>query len=205
MTVLYLVRHAVTGHTGTRLSGRMPGISLSDEGRVQAEAVAARLRSADLKSVYSSPLERTDETATAIAQACGLKVRHNEAFLEVEYGKWSNRSLKSLMQTKLWTQVRSWPSSVPFPEGETIQEVQARAVAGAEELRMKHPKDRICIVSHGDVIKLLVAHYIGIHIDLFQRIVIAPGSFSVIAIGIQGPAVLALNVVPEIDKAVTGG
>ncbi len=205
MTILYLVRHAVTGHTGTRLSGRIPGISLSADGRGQAKAVATRLRSAGLKAIYSSPLERTDETAVAIAEECGLTVGHHDAFLEVEYGKWSNRSLKSLMQTKLWPQIQSWPSSVRFPDGETIQEVQARAVAGTEELRVRHPKDRICIVSHGDVIKLLVAHYIGTHIDLFQRIVIAPASFSVVAIGTHGPAVLALNVVPEDEESGAGG
>jgi probable phosphomutase (TIGR03848 family) len=193
MTVFYFVRHAVTPHTGKKLSGRMNGISLDDEGRGQAVAVADRLSKVPFKAVYSSPIDRTMETAREIADRHDLDVRRARGLIEVEYGKWTDRSLKVLMRTKLWPKVQRWPSAVRFPEGESIREVQHRAVTEVERLVEEHPREVLCCVSHGDVIKLIFAHYLGVHIDLFQRIVIAPASFSVLGVGDDRPVVLALN------------
>ncbi|MDQ3940859.1 MAG: histidine phosphatase family protein, partial [Actinomycetota bacterium] len=109
---------------------------------------------------------------------------------------WTNRPLKALARTKLWSSVQRWPSAVRFPDGETLREVQARAVDAVETIAQEHPKDVVCCVSHGDVIKLIVAHYLGVHIDLFQRIVVAPASISVVALTDHGPAVLSLNAAP---------
>lgn len=196
MTTIYLVRHAVTSHTGSKLTGWMEGVHLTEEGRSQAEGTADLLADVPFKAIYSSPIDRTIETARIIALRHKLDVKINEQIGEVRYGKWTNRSLKSLVRTKLWATIQRWPSAVRFPEGETLREVQARAVDGIEQLRETHPRDPICCVSHGDTIKLIVAHYLGVHIDLFQRIFIGPASVSVLNVSSYGPQVLSLNAMP---------
>ncbi|MGH2756464.1 MAG: MSMEG_4193 family putative phosphomutase [Actinomycetota bacterium] len=193
MTTFFLVRHAVTDHTGQRISGWLEGIDLSDDGREQAKALAERLADAGFAAVYSSPIERTMDTARPIADAQGLTVKVRRSLGEVEYGGWTNRSMKVLARTKLWQQVQSFPSGARFPDGEAMYEVQTRAVAELEKLRQEHPKDKVCVVTHGDVIRLVTAHYLGVHIDLFQRIVVAPASLTVIAVSDMGPRVLTVN------------
>jgi probable phosphoglycerate mutase len=196
MTALFLVRHGLTSHTGLRLTGWTPGVHLTDEGKTGVEALAEWLAGVPFKAVYSSPIDRTLETARIVAAPHRLSVRTRRGIGEVEYGTWTNRSLRSLMKTKLWGTVQKRPSAVRFPDGETLREVQARAVTEVEKLAGEHPKDSICCVSHGDVIKLIAAHYLGVHIDLFQRIVIAPASVSVISLSGDSPHVLALNSLP---------
>ena len=196
MTIFYFVRHGVTSHTGHRLSGRMPDIHLSDAGRGEAEVAATSLVKVRLKSIYSSPIDRCIETARTIADKHGLPVRTRKDLAEVEYGTWTNKSLKTVARTKLWSSVQKWPAGTRFPEGESFVEIQSRGVAVLEDLRTRHPKDRICVVSHGDVIRLMMAHYMGIHLDLFQRILITPASISVLSVTDSGPVVLTLNAPP---------
>lgn len=197
MTSFYFVRHGLTGHTGHRLTGWHPGVHLDERGRGQAEAAAAVLAAKGITALYASPIERTRETADAISSRTGLDVVIREGLGEVHYGKWSNRTFKSVRRTRLWEQVHRWPSAARFPDGENLRETQARALHEVETLREAHPKARVCCVTHADVIKLVVAHYLGVHIDLFQRIVVEPGSISVVALGDHGPLVTALNLVPE--------
>lgn len=193
MTLLYLVRHGVTDHTGHRLSGWMEDVHLSEKGREQADAVAVMLAGIRFKAVYSSPIDRTVETARPIAARHDLGVRVRRNLGEVDYGTWTNRSFRSLARTKLWTTVQRYPSGARFPHGETLREVQTRAVTEMEKLVAQHPKQAICCVSHADVIRLVVAHFMGIHIDLFQRIVIGPASVSVVGLDEDGPRILSLN------------
>jgi probable phosphomutase (TIGR03848 family) len=193
MTTFYFVRHAVTDHTGQRLSGWLPDIHLSDAGRAQAEAVANRLAKAPLKAIYSSPIDRTVETAGQIAKRHRLRVIVREGLGEVHYGRWTNRSFKSLRRTKLWEVVQRWPSAARFPDGESIRELQARAVSEIELITDAHKRAAVCVVSHADVIRVILAHYLGMHLDLFQRIEISPASVSVIDIGEFGPRILAMN------------
>ena len=196
MTTFYFVRHGLTSHTGHRLSGWMPDVHLTDEGRQQAEAAAERLAKVALKAVYSSPIDRTMETAEPIARRHNLRVRRRKGIGEVHYGGWTGRRFGSLTNTKLWRIVQTYPSGARFPNGETLQETQTRALDDVEKLKLAHPRDKICCVSHADVIKLIVAHYLGVHIDLFQRIDISPGSITVISVGDYGPRVHAVNTVP---------
>jgi probable phosphomutase (TIGR03848 family) len=193
MTTFFLVRHALTEHTGARLSGRMEGIHLSEDGRRQADLVAEGLAHLPFKAIYSSPIERAMETARPLAARHGLPVQVAPEVTEVEFGKWTNRSFKTLRRTKLWEKVQRSPSSARFPDGETLYEVQARAVGEIERLSSAHAKQSVCVVSHADVIKLIAAHYVGAHLDLFQRLHIAPASVSVIALGDHEPQILALN------------
>ncbi|MBW3602392.1 MAG: histidine phosphatase family protein [Actinobacteria bacterium] len=194
MTTLLLVRHATTAATGARLGGRTPGVRLDDAGRAQAEAVARRLAPLPVKAVYASPLERTRETAEIIAGPHRRRVRVCEGMVEVEYGTWTDRSLKQVARRKLWPVVQARPSLVRFPRGESIRAMQLRAVDALQELVARHRRDVIAVVSHADVIKAAVAFYLGLPIDLFQRLHVSPGSVTVLRLGEhEQPALLRFN------------
>ncbi len=192
MRLLLLVRHAVTEHTGARLSGWMPGLHLSEEGRRQADGLAGRLEPVPVDAVYASPLERCQETAAAVAEARGLKVQTLEDVGEVRYGDWTGRTIKELGREPLWKVVQASPSAARFPEGESLYEMQARAVLAVERLREAHPGQTVAVCSHADVIKALTCHYLGMHLDLFQRVVVSPASVTAFAFG-PGPYLVRLN------------
>jgi probable phosphoglycerate mutase len=193
MTTLLLIRHAATAETGVRLGGRTQA-SLTETGRGQADAAAERLRELPVKAVYASPLPRAWETAEAIAAHHRLQVREAEGLLEVEYGRWTGRSLKQVARTKLWQVIQARPSRVRFPEGETIREAQLRAVEAVESLVVAHRRNVVAAVSHADVIKAVVAFYLGMPLDLFQRIHIGPASLTGIQLGPDsGPVLWRFN------------
>jgi len=191
--LVFLVRHALTPQTGDRLSGWTPGISLSDEGRAQVAALVRRMAPVSLDAVYSSPIDRCVETARPIASSKGLRIRVRDALGEVRYGDWEGKRLRTLAKTKLWRQVMARPSEVRFPNGETIRETQFRAVSALEGLRAAHAKDAIAVVTHADVIRVMLAHYAGVHLDLYQRLVVAPASVTVLWVGGGGPRVLKVS------------
>ncbi len=194
MARLYLIRHATTAETGTRLTGRLPGVGLDPTGREQAAATAASLSDIRFGAVYCSPLRRCRETARVIGTENSLDPTPYRSLIEVDYGTWSGRTLRSLQRTKAWRALFVAPSRVTFPGGESLQAVQARAVAACEELASIHRSGTIALVSHGDVIKCIVAHYLGTPLDLFQRIVIDPASTSIVDLPLDGaPRVLAVN------------
>jgi probable phosphomutase (TIGR03848 family) len=193
-TVVVLVRHGQTGTTGKVLPGRAPGLHLADAGREQAERAAARI--AELKqvdAVYASPLERARETAAPIAAARGLRVRTERGLLECDFGDWTGQELKTLMKLPEWSAVQRYPSGFRFPNGESFVEMQQRMVGAIEKLRAAHPGGVVVAVSHADTIKAAVAHAMGTHLDLFQRIVISTCSITAIAYSPGGPAVLTVN------------
>ncbi len=192
MRLLLLVRHAVTEHTGARLSGWTPGLHLSEAGREQAGGLAERLGPVPVDAVYASPLERCQETAAVVADAKGLKVGTLEDLGEVRYGDWTGRTLKELAKEPLWKVVQANPSAARFPEGESLFEMQARAVLAVERLREAHPGQTVVVCSHADVIKALTCHYLGMHLDLFQRVVVSPASVTAIAFG-PVPYLVRLN------------
>jgi probable phosphoglycerate mutase len=192
MRLLLLLRHAVTDQTGARLSGWTPGVHLSAAGREQAEGLAGRLGPVPLDAVYASPLERCQETAATVADAKGLKVATLEDAGEVRYGDWTGRTLKELAKEPLWKVVQTTPSAARFPEGESLFEMQTRAVLAVERLREAHPGQTVALCSHADVIKALVCHYLGMHLDLFQRVEVSPASVTAIAFR-PAPALVRLN------------
>ena len=191
--LLFLVRHALTPHTGDRLSGWLPGISLSDQGREQVKELVERMRPVHLDAIYASPLERCVETARSIASSKGLRVRTREGIGEVRYGDWEGKRLRVLAKTKLWRSVMSRPSEVRFPNGETIREVQFRAVNALEDLRHAHARDAVAVVTHADVIRVVVSHYVGAPLDLYGRITVAPASVTVLWIGSGQPRLMKLG------------
>ncbi len=194
MTQLLLIRHGENNYTKAgKLAGWTPGVSLNEAGRRQAQALAERLKAAPIKALYSSPLERARETAAPLAAAKGLTVEILDGVGEVRYGAWQGKSLKQLARTKLWRTVQGLPAAMQFPGGETFRAVQTRAVEAVEGLVRRHPKALVAVVSHGDVIKLVVAHYLGLPLDLFQRLAVNTASVTALRLGHGQPVLVKLN------------
>jgi probable phosphomutase (TIGR03848 family) len=193
-TLVLLVRHAVTPTTGVKLPGRAPGLHLSDEGRRQADAAAARVaKIPKLAAVYASPLERARETALPIARARSLAVRIERDLAELDVGDWTGISLKRASKKPEWSIIQRHPSGFRFPGGESFPEMQTRMTAALARLVARHPGEIIAAVSHADPIKAAVAQALGTPLDLFQRIFIAPASITAVAYRPDGPAVLTVN------------
>jgi len=193
-TLLLLVRHGQTPTTGATLPGRAKGLHLAETGRAQAGAVAARIAGLrNVTSVYASPLERTRETAAPIAKALGLKVKTDRGLLECEFGEWTGAKLSDLRKKPEWDTVQHHPSGFRFPGGESFPEMQTRMTATLDRLAAAHRGQTVVAVSHADPIKAAVAHALGTHLDLFQRIVISPCSVSALLLSAGPPIVLAVN------------
>jgi probable phosphoglycerate mutase len=188
-----LVRHGQTPTTGASLPGRAPGLHLSDTGREQADVAARRIAPLPVAAVYASPLERTRETAAPIAKKLGLRVRVDRGLLECDFGEWTGRPLKELFKLPEWSTVQRYPSGFRFPGGESFTEMQQRITGANARLVEAHPGQTVVAVSHADPIKAAIAHAMGTHLDLFQRIVVSPCSITAIAYGPGGPVVLTVN------------
>jgi len=195
MTTILLIRHAINDFVKTgKLAGRMAGVRLNEEGKAQAEAVGRRLAEAPLRRVYSSPMERTLETAAAIVKHHPqLTVNEHPEIIEVEYGDWQGKAISALQRRKMWDVVQEYPSRAYFPNGETMRDVQARIVNAIEALARRHPEGLIALVCHADLIKMALAHYLGMHLDAFQRIVISPASISTLQLGHSRPFIIGMN------------
>jgi len=197
-TLVLFVRHGQTPTTGKVLPGRAAGLHLADKGQEQAAKVAERIAALQsdkrkVAAVYASPLERTRETAAPIAKALGLPVRRNKGLLEADFGEWTGAELKKLYKLPEWRTVQRNPSGFRFPSGESFTEMQTRICGAVDKIRADHPGQTVVAVSHADPIKAAVAHAMGTHLDLFQRIVVSPCSVSAILYSVDGPIVLAVN------------
>lgn len=190
---LLLIRHALNDWVGERLAGWTPGVHLNDKGRAQVEALTKQLAEAPLAAVYSSPLERTMETAQPLADSHNLPVQVREGLGETQYGDWTGRCLKELKDEKLWPVVQVYPGGARFPNGESMRETQARIVAELDAIRDAHPDQTVAVISHSDPIKMAVAHYLGLPLDLFQRVTISPASVTAFTFTRFGPRLLCLN------------
>jgi len=187
MTIIVLLRHGENDWVKKqRLAGWLPGVHLNENGHQQAQAAAKRLKALPVKALYSSPVTRCLETAGYVAQTFGLEINQLEEIGEVRYGAWEGKKIKNLAQKPLWKIVQYFPSRMRFPEGEALREVQFRVVQAIERLSEQHREETIVAVSHADAIKLVLAHYLGVHIDLFQRISVSPASVSILYLAESG-------------------
>ncbi|HMH94588.1 MAG TPA: histidine phosphatase family protein [Streptosporangiaceae bacterium] len=199
MTLVLIVRHGLTASTGTALTGWTPGISLNDRGRAQASSVGARLAGLPIDAIVSSPLDRCRETAEAIACArngTALPVQLDERVGECHYGDWTGQPLRKLAKDPLWPVVQAHPSAVRFPgpAGESMVDMQARAVSALRDWNERLGRDAVYVVcSHGDVIKSILTDSLGMHLDMCQRIQVDPCSLSVIRYTPLRPFVLRMN------------
>jgi probable phosphomutase (TIGR03848 family) len=203
MPTVFLLRHGLTAMTGPVLAGRLPGVHLDERGRQQAAEAARRLAVLPLAAVVTSPLERSTETARAVLKAQRVAGRApasktERRLLECDYGDWTGKEIKTLSKDPLWRVVQSHPSGATFPGGESMSAMAARAVRAVRDLdrrlEAEHGPDASWVAcSHGDVIKAILADALGMHLDLFQRIVIDPCSVSAIRYTAGRPFVLMSN------------
>jgi probable phosphoglycerate mutase len=198
MPTLLLIRHGENEFVKQgRLPGRLPGIHLNDHGREQAAALAGSLQKLPIRAIYASPLERAIETAEPLARSLGLALQLRPALLDTHVGEWEGQLLKKLRKLSLWQQVQQHPSEVRFPGGESFLELQERLVKEIDVIRAAHkPKEMVAVVFHCDPIKLVLAHYIGLPLDGFQKLGVAPGSVSVLMLGKSVALLAALNLRP---------
>ncbi len=201
-TRLLLVRHAVTAETGPMLSGRTPGIHLSDKGVDQAEATASRIAAIPLAAIYASPIERTTQTAQRIAARHQLDVEPLPGVIEADYGDWTGQKLVDLAKTPEWSVVQSTPSRARFPNGESLLEMQTRMVSAIEEVMARHRNETVVIVSHADPIKATIAYFTGMHLDLFQRLNVSPASVTVLDFHAHGVMLVKSNDTGGLDDLV---
>ena len=201
MPTVILVRHgrSTANATGV-LAGRLPGVHLDDTGVAQAAAVGERLAGVRLSAAVTSPLERCRETCREITrpQAGSLRATTDKQLSECDYGEWQGRPLRELAKEKLWRTVQSQPSAATFPGGESMRAMQDRAVAAVRRhdarIAAEHGDDAVWLaVSHGDVIKSILADAVGTHLDLFQRIHVDPASVSIVRYSESRPFVLGTN------------
>ncbi len=183
MTTFYLVRHGACAGLGEKLWGRTVGICLNEEGKAQVQQLAARFKGVGIDALYSSPLERTLETAAAIARNAGLEVTQLDAFNEIDFGDWTGKSFDELSRDESWQRFNNERSVANVPGGESFLDVQARVVAELKRLSQQHPGERVAIVSHADVIKAAVGYFAGTPIDQLQHSEILPCSVNVIVMG----------------------
>ena len=197
MSTVVFVRHGRTrANADGILAGWTEGVFLDEEGMQQARTVGLRLADTPLKAVVASPLDRAQQTADAICaeQPAGLARHTDRDFGEVDYGTWSGRPLRELAGEDLWQQVQQHPTSVTFPSGESMAGMQVRAINAVRHWNaVLGSEATYAIVSHGDVIKALLADALGLHLDQFQRIVVDPCSVSVVRYAQQRPFVLRMN------------
>jgi probable phosphomutase (TIGR03848 family) len=198
MTTVLFVRHGRTAANASgMLAGWTAGVDLDDRGREQTGALAARLAIVPLAAVVASPLERCQQTAVALLQGRnGTPLHSDDRVGEVRYGDWTGQPLKQLAKEPLWKTVQSHPSGAVFPGdgGEAMAAMQSRAVTAVREWNATLGADAVyAVVSHGDVIKALLADALGQHLDQFQRIVVDPASLSVVRYGVTRPFVERIN------------
>ncbi len=201
MTTVLLIRHGRTSaNTAGVLVGRTSGVELDEAGVKQVSELAGRLSGVPLRAVVTSPLRRCRQTAQAVrsAQSDGCVMAVDQGLVECAYGEWTGRPLRELSKDKLWSAVQHQPSAVRFPGGEAMSEMSARAIGAVRgwdaRMEAQHGPDAVwAAVSHGDIIKAILADALGMHLDSFQRLVVDPASISIVRYTAARPYVITAN------------
>lgn len=190
---ILLIRHAAHGHLGNILSGRLPGVPLSQEGRSQAQRLAARLAATQMDAVHTSPVQRAQETAAAIAARRGLAVEVAPALDELDFGDWAGRSFVELAGDPRWDSWNTARETATAPGGEGMTAAQSRAWTHVERTALASPDRTVAMVTHCDVIRAVVARVLGLSLGHIQRFDVDPASVTRLAVGSWGAKVLSLN------------
>lgn len=197
MTVFYLVRHGEHVLAGRVLAGRTPGVGLSERGRAEIRAVAERLAGEEIAALYASPMQRTTETAEILSARLDRPIRYREDVIELDFGEWTGLTFDQVRMDQRWAVWQSCRSISAVPGGESMRQVQDRAVNALFDLRRTHHDGTIVIVSHGDVIRAALLFALGMPLDLYSRIEVGLASISTIRIDDTGIRVPALNERPR--------
>jgi probable phosphoglycerate mutase len=193
VTTFYLIRHGEKDADERLMVGRTRGIHLSSRGQEQAAAIAERLRECRIQHVFSSPLERARETAAPLARVRGVEVQLLEGLHEYDFGEWTGMSQDELRTIPEWQNFNSFRSATRPPGGEAMLEVQERFVREMVRLRAAYPNDEVALVSHGDPLRAAVCYFVGMPLDLYQRIEINVASISVLTLDQHGVQLVRLN------------
>ena len=194
MTLVVLIRHAhSSANAAGILSGQRPDVHLSPQGLAQAKGLIKRLGNIKVHTIHTSPMVRCQETISPWATKFGSRMFVDEGINEVNYGLWTGKKLRTLSKDPLWKLVQEKPSKVIFPEGESMKGMQKRAVKTLLESASESGKNPAMLVSHGDVIKAMIAYALGMHLDQFQRIVVDPASITILDVSKTGTKVLLMN------------
>ncbi|PWT90600.1 MAG: phosphoglycerate mutase [Acidobacteria bacterium] len=196
MTEIYLIRHGNVDVHGRILAGRTPGIHLNETGRHQAVRIADALSHIAFNAIYSSPMERTQETAQPLASRFNLKIEISNGFHEIDCGDWTGKSFDELSQLQDWKKFNQYRTGLRIPGGERLIDVQGRVSNEVERLISLHSNQTIAVFSHGDPIRAAICYYAGIPLDLLDHIEVSPGSWSVIHHQDSLFKIFAVNVVP---------
>ena len=191
--LIHLVRHAAHGLLDRTLCGRMAGVRLGAEGQAQAHGLARRFAGEPIAALYTSPLERAIETADPIGERTGRSPEVAEALTEIDLGEWTGRSFDELREDSRWAAWNAARSVNRAPGGESMLEVQARAMGHVERVRAAHPDATAILVSHSDVIKAVLLFALGLPLDAYGRIEVGPASISTLVVGDWGAKVLRIN------------
>lgn len=192
MTNISLIRHGDTD-LPDRVPGRAPGVHLSRTGLDQAALLAQKLNNLKIDCIYSSPLERTLETAAPIAEMKGLLIIPDDHFIEIDFGEWTGKSFDELENDFGWKQFHFFRNGCVIPKGELMVQVQSRMIAGIQKICNRHSGETIAVISHNDPIKSVIAYYLGISLDLFLRIEISTASVSIVSIFENSVVVRGIN------------
>jgi probable phosphomutase (TIGR03848 family) len=192
VTDVLLIRHGLCDVVGSAIAGRSVGVHLNAAGVRQARELARRLGRLPIGAVYSSPLERARETAAPLAERLGLRVELSPELEELDFGAWTGRTIDSLAGDPHWHRFNTERGTTRIPGGETMGEVVARASGGLARIAADHPDGAVAVVSHGDVIRALVAHYAGLPLDHMLRLEVSPASVSAVRL-VPEPQLLTVN------------
>jgi len=193
MTVFHLVRHGEHVLAGRVLAGRTPGVGLSEKGRSEIASVAARLAGERIAALYSSPLQRTRETAEILSAQLDLPVGYREDVIELDFGEWTGMTFDQVRADRRWEFWQSCRSISAVPGGESMRQAQDRVVDALFDLRQTHRDGTVVIVSHGDIIRAALLFALGMPLDLYSRIEVGLASVSTIRIEDSRIRVLAVN------------
>jgi probable phosphoglycerate mutase len=193
MTTVHLVRHAVHPLVDRVLVGRTSGAQLGKEGREQARALARRLAGDRIAAVQSSPRERALETAALIAAPLGLPVDIVPELDEADFGQWAGCSFEQLNRDPRWFAWNSERGTARPPDGETMLELQKRILGHLSRLQEEKAETKVVLVSHAEVIRAALLHFLGIALDGFARVEIAPASISTLLLNGSGAQVIGCN------------
>lgn len=194
MTRFLLLRHAAHENVGAYLAGRAPGIELGDAGLAQARRLGMRLRAERIAALYCSPRERARQTAEAVAEACDAGIPQAlDALDEIDFGVWSGRRFDDLNRERHWREWNERRSLARTPNGERMIDVQARALAAMESMAGEHQGATLALVTHADVIKAVVLYHLGLRVDDWWRLDIAPASITRLVVDAYGARLTGLN------------
>jgi broad specificity phosphatase PhoE len=191
MVNFFLIRHASTDALGI-LYGRAAGVHLSSKGRLEALELARRLKSIKIDAIWSSPLERAGETASAIAERAGLPVLYSENLNEVNYGEWTGQSFESLASDPHWHRFNLLREITRIPGGELVTEIQARVLSELDKLDVSYEIGNIVVVTHAEPIRVVLAHWLKSTGCLHDRIEISPASITIVRYSIT-PMLICVN------------